>query len=91
MGYIGNPPDRRNTTGITEELFPPQGWDNYADSKKMERIVRAEENISLFLNTRAVNVDMKGKTRITSVIAVNVHTGQRMRFTCGKTTRSRCR
>jgi hypothetical protein len=80
MGYIGNPPDRRNVTGITEELFPPQGWDNYADSKKMEKIVRAEENISLFLNTRVVNVEMKGKRRITSVIAINVHTGERMRF-----------
>ena len=80
MGYIGNPPDRRNITGITQELFPPQGWDNYADSQKMERIIRAEENISLFLNTRAVNVNMKGKARITSVIAVNVHTGQRLRF-----------
>jgi len=80
MGYIGNPPDRRNVTGITEELFPPQGWDSYADSKKMEGIVRAEENISLFLNTRAVDVDMNGKTRITSVITINVHSGQRMRF-----------
>ncbi|MHC4748139.1 MAG: FAD-dependent oxidoreductase [Planctomycetota bacterium] len=80
MGYIGNPPDRRNITGITEELFPPQGWDNYADSKKMEKIVRAEKNISLFLNTRAISVEMKGKTRITSVISINVHSGQRMRF-----------
>ncbi|MHC4432089.1 MAG: FAD-dependent oxidoreductase [Planctomycetota bacterium] len=80
MGYIGNPPDRRNITGITEELFPPQGWDSFADSKKMERIVRAEENMSLFFNTRAVDVGLKGKTRIASVIAVNVHTGQRMRF-----------
>jgi len=60
--------------------FPPQGWDNYADSKKMEEIVRAEDNISLFLNTRAIDVEMKGKTRIRSVIAINVHTGQRMRF-----------
>ena len=80
MGYIGNPPDRRNITGITEELFPPQGWGNFADSKEMERIVRAEEDISLFLNTRAISVEMKGKTRITSVLSINVHTGQRMRF-----------
>jgi len=80
MGYIGKPPDRRNVKGIAEELFPPQGWDNYADSKKMEEIVRAEDNISLFLNTRAIDVEMKGKTRIRSVIAINVHTGQRMRF-----------
>ncbi len=80
MGYIGNPPDRRNVTGITEELFPPQGWNNYADSKKMEGIVRAEKNLSLFLNTRAVDVEMRDKARITSVIALNVHTGQRLRF-----------
>jgi len=80
MGYIGKPPDRRNVKGIAEELFPPQGWDNYADSKKMEEIVRAEDNISLFLNTRAIDVEIKGKTRIRSVIAINVHTGQRMRF-----------
>ena len=80
MGYIGNPPDRRNVTGITAELFPPQGWDRFADSKKMERIVRAEANISLFLNTRAIDVDMKDKTRIASVIAIDVRTGQRLRF-----------
>jgi len=80
MGYIGNPPDRHNVTGITAELFPPQGWSNFADSEKMERIVRAEENISLFLNTRAVNVDMASKTRIKSVTAINVHTGRRTRF-----------
>jgi len=80
MGYIGNPPDRRNITGITQELFPPQGWGNYADSKKMERIVRAERNISLYLNTRAVDVNMRGESRIKSVIGINVHTGQRMRF-----------
>jgi hypothetical protein len=80
MGYIGNPPDRKNITGITSELFQPQRRDNYADSKKMERIVRAEENISLFLNTRAVSVEMRGNSRIRSVIAINVHTGRRMRF-----------
>jgi hypothetical protein len=80
MGYIGKPPDRRNITGITEELFPPQGQDNHADSKKMERIVRAEANISLLLNTRVVDVTMRGKSRITSVIAFDVRTGRRMRF-----------
>lgn len=80
MGYTGTPPDRRNITGITEELFPPQGWKQFADSKKMERIVRAEDNISLFLNTRAVNVEMKSKTQIASVVAIHVRTGRRMRF-----------
>jgi hypothetical protein len=81
MGYIGKPPDRRNVTGITEELFPPQGWNNFADSKKMEAIVRAEDNISLFLNTRVMDVNMRSRSSIASVIAINVHTGQRMRFT----------
>ncbi len=80
MGYIGKPPDKRNVTGITAELFGKQGRTNYADSEKMERIVRAEENISLFLNTRAVDVEMDSKTRIKAVIAINVHSGKRMRF-----------
>ena len=79
MGYIGSPPDRRNITGITAELFPTQGC--FADSEKMERIVRAEEKISLFLNTRAIDVEMDGKNKIASVLALDVRTGKRMRFT----------
>ena len=81
MGYIGNPPDLVNVSGIAEEIFPKQGWLNFADSKKIERIVRAEKNISLFLNTRATGVEMIDKNRIKSVLALNVHTGQRMSFT----------
>ncbi|NQU23140.1 MAG: FAD-dependent oxidoreductase [Candidatus Nealsonbacteria bacterium] len=80
MGYIGNPPDRVNVSGIAKEVFPKQGWNNFADSKKIEAIVRAEKNISLFLNTRATGVAMSGKDRIQSVTALNVHTGQRMAF-----------
>ena len=80
MGYVGKPPDRVNVSGITKELFPPQGKRNFADSKKMEKIVRAEKNISLFLNTRAVDVEMKDRTQIKSIIALDLHTGQRMRF-----------
>ena len=81
MGYIGNPPDRRNVGGIPKEIFPVQGWHNFADSRKMESIVRAEENISLFLNTRGTGVEMRGKSRIAAVIALDVRSGQRMRFT----------
>jgi hypothetical protein len=80
MGYIGNPPDKRNVTGITAEIFPKQGRGVYANSEKMEKIVRAEDNISLFLNTRAVDVEMDSKKRIKAVIALNVHSGRRMRF-----------
>jgi len=80
MGYIGSPPDRVNVSGIAKEIFPKQGWHNFADSRKIEEIVRAEKNISLLLNTRATGVEMIGRGRIKSVLALNVHTGQRMEF-----------
>jgi hypothetical protein len=80
MGYIGNPPDRRNVTGITEELFLKQGGSNIANSQHMEKIVRAEKNISLYLNTRGVDVEMDGKARIKALIGQDVRSGQRMRF-----------
>ena len=80
MGHIGKPPDRVNVTGLAEELFPRQGWRNFADSKKIEAIVRAEKSLSLFLNTRATGVEMASADRIRSVRALNVHTGQRMTF-----------
>lgn len=80
MGYIGNPPDKRNITGIAEELFGKQGWTNFANSEKMEDVACAEDNILLRLNTRAVDVEMDSKTRIKAVIALDVHSGQRMRF-----------
>ncbi len=80
MGYIGKPPDRVNITGLAEEFFPEQGWSSFAASKKMEAIVRAEKNISLHLNTRAIGVEMSAADRIKSVIALDVRTGQRMSF-----------
>ena len=80
MGYIGSPPDHINVTGLVEEFFPKQGWQNFADSKKMESIVRAEKNISLFLNTRATGVVMEKSDTIKSVLALAVTTGQRMSF-----------
>ena len=81
MGHIGNPPDRVNVTGLAEEFFPKQGWRNFADSKKIESIVRAEEDISLFLNTRATGVVMEKSDTIKSVLALAVKTGRRMSFT----------
>ena len=80
MGYIGNPPDKRNVTGITAELFPEQGWSSFANSEKMEALVRAEKNLSLFLDTRAVDVEMASKGRIKAVLASHVRSGQRLRF-----------
>jgi len=80
MGYIGRPPDKVNITGLAEEFFPRQDWQAFADSRKIESVVRAEENISLFLNTRATGVEMASENRIKSVMALNVRSGQRMRF-----------
>jgi hypothetical protein len=93
MGHIGRPPDRVNVTGLCEEFFPRQGWSSFADSEKMEAILRAEKNLSLFLNTRACGVQMKEgaatplesgeKGRdgaIEAVLAIDVRTGQRLSF-----------
>jgi len=80
MGYIGRPPDRVNVTGLVEEFFPRQRWQNFADSEKIESVVRKEENISLFLNTRATGVEKACEDRVKSVIALDVHSGRRMRF-----------
>jgi hypothetical protein len=81
MGYLGNPPDKVNVTGVTEEIYPRQGWHNFADSDKLLRIVQAEPNIALFLNTRATGVKMANEKTIASVEAMNVHSGQRTEFT----------
>ena len=80
MGYIGSPPDKVNVTGLVEEFFPRQDWSNFADSGKIESVVRAERNISLFLNSRATGVEKGSKDRMKSVIALDVHAGRRMRF-----------
>ncbi|MCM8527547.1 MAG: FAD-dependent oxidoreductase [Lentisphaeraceae bacterium] len=81
MGYQKNPVDKANVTGIAEEIYPPQSFKKMGSSKVYEEIVRAEKNIDLFLNTRAVDVQMKNRENIEAVIAINVHTGQRMKFT----------
>jgi hypothetical protein len=80
MGYIGDPPDKVNVTGLAEEFFPRQDWRNFADSKRIESVVRAEQNISLFLDTRATGVEKASEDRIKAVIALDVRGGQRMRF-----------
>jgi hypothetical protein len=95
MGYIGSPPDTINVTGICEEMYPTQGWSNFADSEHMEQVIRSTTGLSLFLNTRAYNVTLKndetpvplesGETgiasEIESVLAIDVRSGQRMSFT----------
>ena len=51
---------------------------NYDDQKKL-RVVQAEKNIRLFLNTHANKVEKKG-SRITAIIAKNIITGRKLRF-----------
>ncbi len=80
MGYIGKPPDTVNITGLAEELFPPQGWSSFADSRKLETAVRAEPNITLYLNTRATGVAMADASHIRAVLALDVRRGQRLSF-----------
>jgi len=52
---------------------------NYDDERKLG-VVRAERNIRLFLNTRAVGVEKQG-SRIAAVIAREVLTGKELRYT----------
>lgn len=51
---------------------------NYEDAKKLEA-VQAEENVSLFLNTRVNRVEMDG-SRIAAVAGQDTRTGRSIRF-----------
>jgi hypothetical protein len=63
--------------GIIEEVRGPvQGY-----SERLLKLVQAEPNLDLFLNTHATGVEMASPTRIAGVKALNVITGQRYLFT----------
>ncbi len=68
---------------IVEELVdrPKQspGPDHEWDDAKREAIVRAEKNISLYLTHYVFQVETK-ESRLTAVIAMDIHTGQTRRF-----------
>ena len=51
---------------------------NYEDQRKID-LVSAEKNISLFLNMHVNEVEMEGN-RITSVMAQNIRTGEKLNF-----------
>ncbi|NQU42281.1 FAD-dependent oxidoreductase, partial [bacterium] len=83
MGYIGQPPDKVNVTGLTEEFFGVQAQiqnQGRADWPHLEAVVRAEKNLSLFLDTRITGVEMAGSDRIASVLGMHVRSGERMAF-----------
>ena len=80
-GDMSNEPLDPLETGIIEDFY--HGTDRgfgHDWSPAIERVVRGEPNISLFLNTRAINVILKDPATILSVIATDVHSGRRMFF-----------
>lgn len=68
---------------IVKQLDPgkrgnAQPAENYDDQKKL-RVVQAEKNIRLFLNTHVWQVEKDG-SRIVAVVAKDIRTGKEMRF-----------
>ena len=68
---------------VVSEIGPRRGGnaqpgDFYEDERKLEA-VKAEKNIRLFLNTRALGVEKEG-TRITAVTGRDIETGAETRF-----------
>lgn len=78
------PPQGASITGIAEELYPVMAWEHFGDSDHALKMVTQEPNVSLFLNTRATGVEMTddptNSGTIAAVLALDVHTGQRLRF-----------
>ncbi len=64
--------------GVIEEFYPEMR--DYGHADRLEKIVRAEKNLDLRLNTRATGVEMKGTNAIAAVLALDVRSGQRLRF-----------
>ena len=68
---------------VVSEIGPRRGGnaqpgDYYEDARKIEA-VKAEKNVRLFLNTRALGVEKEG-SRITAVVGRDTVTGQETRF-----------
>ncbi len=82
QGRINLPPYPRLGDVVAELDSGKQGnakpAEYYGDAKKL-RVVRAEKNLHLFLNTHAYKVEKDGD-RIAAVIARNVRTGKDLRF-----------
>jgi hypothetical protein len=71
-------------TGLVEE-YRTAGNQRVSEgqlySKRLDRFVRQQTNLDLFLNTHATGVEMEeGGQRIASVLALDVQSGRRMRF-----------
>ncbi|MBT4411136.1 MAG: FAD-dependent oxidoreductase, partial [Bacteroidetes bacterium] len=66
---------KNNPEKTIHNAGPPS---NYEDQRKLD-VILAEENISLFLNMHANEVEMEGD-RIKSVTAQNIKTGEKLNF-----------
>ena len=51
----------------------------YGDNRKLE-VVKAEENLDLFLSTHAYDVEMDSENKIKAVIAKNIETNEELKF-----------
>lgn len=62
--------------GIIEEVR----GDVFGYSERLLKLVKNQPGLDLFLNTHATGVEMESAKRIKAVIALDVNTGQRLRF-----------
>ena len=70
-------------TGLVEEYRTPGNQrvtEGQYYSKRLLRFVAQEPRLDLHLNTHATGVEMKAKDTIAAVLAVDVNSGQRLRF-----------
>ena len=73
-----------NLGEIVEEFqdfakLSPGTYEEFGDDKK-EQLVRAEKNIELFFNHHVISVEMKDKSHLDAVIALDIRTGTQRRF-----------
>ena len=74
-----------NIGEIVEEFMDtakasPGTFEEFGDAKK-EALVRAEKNITLFFNNHVLSVEMKDGQHVAAVVALDVKTSERRRFT----------
>jgi len=77
-GDTSHEPFDPGETGIIEELRPPGLRGDY--SEHYEEVVRRQDGLELFLNTRAIGAEKADDATMAAVEAIDVRTGQRYRF-----------
>ena len=77
-GDTSHEPFDPGETGIIEELRPPGLRGDY--SKHYEEVVRGQDGLDLFLDTRATGASKADDATIAAIEAIDVRTGQRYRF-----------